>query len=325
MTGSRSFSNRGNLTRSPDLVAPGRAIVSLRSPGSFIDQSYPSVVVNDAARRPPLVPWQRDVPGRLVRVRSRGAPARAAPVAEPRPSERAPHVDGTPAARGSPDDAGCRGARRAGGVGGEDAADRPLRSAGAAVDRARVPRRGPWVGCVASTATGAVLSGEQDIFGVPWLAEPLRPSRRRWNLLVGRFMARFGVDRERVDGERVDGERVDRERVDRLGVDRLGLERQCLDGWSVDGWRVDGIGLDRFGVDRVGLVGTGVGLSRSPAADGHVPAGRGRAHLRPRRARLSVHRTTWRAVPPPNQGERRASCSAGGGAGRAGGAGHRHR
>jgi serine protease AprX len=35
------FSNRGNATRHADVLAPGRSIVSLRSPGSYIDRTYP--------------------------------------------------------------------------------------------------------------------------------------------------------------------------------------------------------------------------------------------------------------------------------------------
>ena len=36
------FSARGNGVRNPDLLAPGRSIVSLRDPGSFIDTNYGS-------------------------------------------------------------------------------------------------------------------------------------------------------------------------------------------------------------------------------------------------------------------------------------------
>jgi serine protease AprX len=39
------FSSRGSLQRRPDLMAPGRSIVSLRDPGSYIDTAYPSAVV----------------------------------------------------------------------------------------------------------------------------------------------------------------------------------------------------------------------------------------------------------------------------------------
>jgi serine protease AprX len=36
------FSNRGAVERTPDLVAPGRSVQSLRVPGSYIDETYPS-------------------------------------------------------------------------------------------------------------------------------------------------------------------------------------------------------------------------------------------------------------------------------------------
>ncbi|RSM40665.1 peptidase S8 and S53 subtilisin kexin sedolisin [Actinoplanes sp. ATCC 53533] len=35
------FSNRGNAARHPDVLAAGRSVVSLRSPGSYIDRTYP--------------------------------------------------------------------------------------------------------------------------------------------------------------------------------------------------------------------------------------------------------------------------------------------
>jgi serine protease AprX len=44
-----SFSNRGNATRHPDLLAAGRSVVSLRVPGSYIDSAYPKARVADAA------------------------------------------------------------------------------------------------------------------------------------------------------------------------------------------------------------------------------------------------------------------------------------
>ena len=40
------WSSGGNVYRSPDLVAPGRSIMSFRVPGSMLDQMYPSAVVN---------------------------------------------------------------------------------------------------------------------------------------------------------------------------------------------------------------------------------------------------------------------------------------
>jgi serine protease AprX len=40
-----AFSTRGSTTRAADLLAPGRSIVSLRTPNSFIDSSYPSGLI----------------------------------------------------------------------------------------------------------------------------------------------------------------------------------------------------------------------------------------------------------------------------------------
>jgi serine protease AprX len=42
-----AFSNGGTTERRPDLVAPGRSIVSLRDPGSYIDQTYPEARVGE--------------------------------------------------------------------------------------------------------------------------------------------------------------------------------------------------------------------------------------------------------------------------------------
>ncbi|HET6533677.1 MAG TPA: S8 family serine peptidase [Actinoplanes sp.] len=46
-----TFSTRGNTTRHADLVAPGRSLVSLRDPGSFVDVNYPGGLVGDATNR----------------------------------------------------------------------------------------------------------------------------------------------------------------------------------------------------------------------------------------------------------------------------------
>jgi serine protease AprX len=37
-----SFTNHGNATRHPDVLASGRLIVSLRAPGSYIDRIHPT-------------------------------------------------------------------------------------------------------------------------------------------------------------------------------------------------------------------------------------------------------------------------------------------
>ncbi|MGZ8567325.1 MAG: S8 family serine peptidase [Actinomycetota bacterium] len=45
-----SFSSCGDGQRNPDLVAPGKSVVSLRSPGSHSDQAYPSARVGSTPR-----------------------------------------------------------------------------------------------------------------------------------------------------------------------------------------------------------------------------------------------------------------------------------
>jgi subtilase family protein len=42
-----SFSNNGNGTRNPDLIAPGDHVVSLRDPGSYLDTTYPAARIGD--------------------------------------------------------------------------------------------------------------------------------------------------------------------------------------------------------------------------------------------------------------------------------------
>ncbi len=46
------FTNGGNAVRRPDVLAPGKSVVSLRDPGSYIDQLHPEgLVPQDAAQR----------------------------------------------------------------------------------------------------------------------------------------------------------------------------------------------------------------------------------------------------------------------------------
>src|SRR5207253_2660305 len=42
-----SFSGWGDGTRNPDVLAPGRSIVSLRDPGSYVDNTYPQARVTN--------------------------------------------------------------------------------------------------------------------------------------------------------------------------------------------------------------------------------------------------------------------------------------
>ena len=44
------FSSRGSITRSPDVVAPGVAILSARVPGSYLDEAFPAARIGDGFR-----------------------------------------------------------------------------------------------------------------------------------------------------------------------------------------------------------------------------------------------------------------------------------
>jgi serine protease AprX len=46
-----AYSTRGDATRHADLVAPGKSIVSLRDPGSFVDATYPEGLLADGTGR----------------------------------------------------------------------------------------------------------------------------------------------------------------------------------------------------------------------------------------------------------------------------------
>jgi serine protease AprX len=43
------FTNRGNASRHPDVLASGRSVVSLRDPGSYIDRTYPTAKLSTTA------------------------------------------------------------------------------------------------------------------------------------------------------------------------------------------------------------------------------------------------------------------------------------
>ncbi|WP_448613726.1 S8 family serine peptidase [Modestobacter sp. URMC 112] len=46
-----AFSNDGDGTRNPDVVAPGERVVSLRSPGSYLDQEHPAARIGERLYR----------------------------------------------------------------------------------------------------------------------------------------------------------------------------------------------------------------------------------------------------------------------------------
>ena len=77
-----SFSSRGNGARDPDVIAPGKSVVSLRVPGSYLDAQYPDARVGDS-----LLPRQRHVAGSGRRLRRGGTDPQPAPEHESRPRQ----------------------------------------------------------------------------------------------------------------------------------------------------------------------------------------------------------------------------------------------
>jgi serine protease AprX len=159
-----TFSSVGNSSRAPDLLAPGRSVVSLRTPGSWIDEHYP------AAR------MSIDGNPRLFRGSGTSQAAAvvsgaAAVVLDERPNlspDQVKLVLQRSATRVS-------GAAAAQGAGLIDLRSSNLIAAGAAV-RQQFPaatgtgslelaRGGSHV---ADPVTGEELTGERDIFGTPW-------------------------------------------------------------------------------------------------------------------------------------------------------------
>ena len=163
------FSNRGSVERAPDLVAPGRSIQSLRNPGSYIDETYPTgrVATTDGAeprffrgsgtsqsaafmsgvvalllqQRPDLTPDQVKalLTSSADRVRDTDRRLQGAGVVDARSAVRTPTPSASSVAQRFPVSTG---------LGSLEAA-----------------RGGSHV---ADPETGVELVGEQDIFGQPW-------------------------------------------------------------------------------------------------------------------------------------------------------------
>ena len=155
------FTNRGSASRGVDVVAPGRSLVSLRDPGSFVDQHYPEGRVGDRFFRGSGTSQSAAVVAGV-----------AALILEDHPTYRPDDVKWLlrrtaktlPLADAQSQGAGAIDARKAveqtipGGV---DTTQRWARSTGTgSLDAAR--------GTYKLTQDGVVLEGEQDIFGTPW-------------------------------------------------------------------------------------------------------------------------------------------------------------
>ena len=231
------WSSRGDGTRNPDLVAPGKSVVSLRSPNSYADQTYPggrvgsrffrgsgtsqsAAVVSGAAallieQRPGITPDQ--VKKLLMDT------ATPMPVADPiaqgegvvdlKDATRAPtpeHTQAWPPATG---------------LGSLEAA----RGSGHIVDE-----------------TGEELRGEIDIFGHPWDAESWSRqswSRQSWSggLWMGQVWAGDSWTTDAWNRQSWSGTSWERQSWSRQSWSRQSWSRQSWSGeaWSGQAWSAD--------------------------------------------------------------------------------------
>ena len=169
-----AFSNRGTA-RKPDLVAPGRSIVSLRVPGSHLDQQHPVARVGD-----------RQFRGSGTSQATAVTAGAAALLLEERPELTPDQIKALLVANATRLNGAARGEQGGG-----------LLDVAAAVAAPVTRQRGPAL--QPSTGTGSLeaargsahisldgveLTGERDIFGQPWSGEtwaPLAAEGRAWS------------------------------------------------------------------------------------------------------------------------------------------------
>ncbi len=184
------FSNCGaSWFRPVDVVAPGKSIVSLRSPGSSADVDHPR-----GAGRRPLLPRLGYQPGRRGRVRCRRPHHRPASRHHSRRGQSAPHR-----APPSHSPAFCTAVR-----------EQVSSTSRTAIDTSTPTPRRIWAtaqgtgsleaarGSVHIQLDGRVLEGEQDIFGQPWDANRWVKASQNDDHLVRRRMERLAVDLGRL-------------------------------------------------------------------------------------------------------------------------------
>jgi serine protease AprX len=162
------FSNRGNAARHPDVLAGGHSVVSLRSPGSYIDQTYP------AARLSLLDdPEQRFLRGSGTSQAAAVVSGSVALLLQQRPGLRPddvkklltstadPIVGGDPYAAGAGQINVARAARA------RTTYTRQINVAATGLGSLEASRAGAYV---YDSVTGTPLTGERDIFGMTWNA-----------------------------------------------------------------------------------------------------------------------------------------------------------
>ena len=163
------FSSRGNAARHPDVLAPGRSVVSLASPGSYLDRTYPAAHLGLLSD-----PEQRFLRGSGTSQAAAVVSGSVALLLQQRPKLRPDEVKkllmsstdriagGDPYVAGAGQLNVARAARTVtSGAKQDNVAATGLGSLEAARGGAHVY----------DSVTGAPLTGEQDIFGASWNAK----------------------------------------------------------------------------------------------------------------------------------------------------------
>jgi serine protease AprX len=170
-----SFSSVGNSSRGPDLVAPGRSIVSLRTPGSFIDENHAEGRVSYAGQprffRGSGTSQAAAVVSGSVALLLADRPTLTPDQVKWALQRTATRITGPAIAQG----AGLIDLDKAGKL---NAGSAPRQQFPPATGRGslELARGGSHV---VDPETGAELTGEQDIFGHPW--QPASWTAAAWN------------------------------------------------------------------------------------------------------------------------------------------------
>jgi serine protease AprX len=163
-----AFSNRGNAARHPDVLALGRSVVSLRSPGSYIDRTYPAARLSATAD-----PAQRFLRGSGTSQAAAVISGSVALLLQQRPSLKPDEVKGLLMRTADPIAGGDAYAAGAGQINVARAArtrkvsDKQVNLPATGLGSLEKSRGGAYV---YDSVTGTPLTGETDIFGRPWNA-----------------------------------------------------------------------------------------------------------------------------------------------------------
>ncbi|MFL6117544.1 MAG: S8 family serine peptidase [Catenulispora sp.] len=177
-----SFSSRGNAARHADLLAAGSSVVSLRTPGSFIDTGYPGARVANASGRVRFFRGSGTSQAAAVVSGSVALLLQQHPTLTPDQVKKLLVWTADPLVGADPVAAGAGQLDIA-----EAATLEPPKDAGqtfAAATGMGTLEGARGTAHVTDAGTGATLTGERDIFGALWVPKtwaPLSKDGKAWN------------------------------------------------------------------------------------------------------------------------------------------------